>query len=40
MMEQNTKQDDNLDYSFKAIHDDEVPWENGLDNNLLTLRPE
>ena len=28
-----------FDHSFKAIHDEEVPWEDGLDNNLLTLPP-
>ena len=39
MTDQNPKQDNGLDRAFKAIHDDEVPWENGLDNNLLTLPP-
>ena len=28
-----------FDHSFKAIHDEEIPWEDGLDNNLLTLPP-
>ena len=28
---------DTFDHTFKAIHDDEIPWEDGLDNNLLTL---
>ena len=39
MTDQNPKRDNGLDRAFKAIHDDEVPWENGLDNNLLTLPP-
>ena len=29
-----------FDHSFKAIHDEEIPWEDGLDNNLLTLSRE
>ena len=31
--------EDNFDHGFKAIHDEEIPWEDGLDNNLLTLPP-
>ena len=27
-----------FDHSFKAFHDQDIPWEDGLDNNLLTLQ--
>ena len=26
-----------FDHRFKAFHDDQIPWEDGLDNNLLSL---
>ena len=38
-MKPTTDQNNSLNHAFKAIHDDEVPWEDGLDNNLLTLPP-
>ena len=28
---------DGMDHAFRAIHDDEIPWQDGLENNLLTL---
>ena len=34
---QQARTKDDFDHSFKAIHDDEIPWEDGLENNLLTL---
>ncbi|SVC64782.1 uncharacterized protein METZ01_LOCUS317636, partial [marine metagenome] len=33
-MKPTTDQNNSLNHAFKAIHDDEVPWEDGLDNNL------
>ncbi|MEE3000855.1 MAG: hypothetical protein VX693_13105 [Pseudomonadota bacterium] len=27
----------NLNHKFRAIHDEDIPWEDGADNNLLTL---
>ena len=35
-METNTDAD-GMDHAFRAIHDHEIPWQDGLDNNLLTL---
>ena len=28
-----------FDHSFKAVHDDEINWEDGIDNDILTLPP-
>ncbi len=36
-MDSSAPADQDFDHSFKAIHDEEIPWEDGLDNNLLTL---
>ena len=38
-MNSTADRNNSLNHAFKAIHDDEVPWEDGLDNNLLTLPP-
>ena len=28
---------DRMDHTFKAIHDDEIPWQDDVDANFLTL---
>ena len=27
-----------FDHSFKAVHDDEINWEDGIDNDILTFQ--
>ena len=34
-----TEQETEFSHEFKAIQDNEIPWEDGLENNFLTLPP-
>ena len=36
-MDATSGEETGFDHGFKAIHDGEIPWEDGLDNNILTL---